>query len=154
MEARLSLFGSPVTAKFGKHIIAAGKVLADSTLPAATRHLRRWYRTDRRAPGHGSGTPTPRTWHSRPRQGRQASRTPGTGGYRHHSATRSPPFPGRHAGTGPMRIRKLPRCLAGLPASAQIKPASRTIIATCTRLAAFSLDRTRETCAFTVASLM
>jgi AhpD family alkylhydroperoxidase len=39
MEARMNLFASPVAAKFGKHIIAAGKVLADSTLPASTRHL-------------------------------------------------------------------------------------------------------------------
>ncbi|GAB7028979.1 carboxymuconolactone decarboxylase family protein [Streptomyces sp. NPDC021749] len=39
MEARLNLFASPVAAKFGKHIIAAGKVLADSTLPAATQEL-------------------------------------------------------------------------------------------------------------------
>jgi AhpD family alkylhydroperoxidase len=39
MEARLDLLASPVAAKFGRHIIAAGKVLAESTLPAATRHL-------------------------------------------------------------------------------------------------------------------
>jgi AhpD family alkylhydroperoxidase len=39
MQARLNLFASPVAAKFAKHIIAAGKVLADSTLPAATWHL-------------------------------------------------------------------------------------------------------------------
>jgi AhpD family alkylhydroperoxidase len=39
MEARLNLFASPVAAKFGQHIVSAGKVLADSTLPAATRHL-------------------------------------------------------------------------------------------------------------------
>jgi AhpD family alkylhydroperoxidase len=39
MEARLDLFASPVAAKFGKHIIAADKVLAESTLPIATRHL-------------------------------------------------------------------------------------------------------------------
>jgi alkylhydroperoxidase family enzyme len=39
MEARLNLFASPVAGKFGKHIVSAGKVLADSTLPAATRHL-------------------------------------------------------------------------------------------------------------------
>jgi AhpD family alkylhydroperoxidase len=39
MQARLDLFASPVTAKFTKHILAAGKVLADSTLPAGTRHL-------------------------------------------------------------------------------------------------------------------
>jgi len=39
MEARLDVFASPVMAKFTKYIIAAGKVLADSTLPAATRHL-------------------------------------------------------------------------------------------------------------------
>ena len=39
MEARLNLFASPVAGKFGKHIVAAGRGLADSTLPAATRHL-------------------------------------------------------------------------------------------------------------------
>ncbi|MFF0291537.1 carboxymuconolactone decarboxylase family protein, partial [Streptomyces sp. NPDC005262] len=39
MEARLNLFASPVAAKFGKHIVAAGKALADSTLPAATQEL-------------------------------------------------------------------------------------------------------------------
>ncbi|MGW2630399.1 carboxymuconolactone decarboxylase family protein [Streptomyces chattanoogensis] len=39
MEARLNLFTSPVAAKFGKHIVAAGKVLADSTLPLATQEL-------------------------------------------------------------------------------------------------------------------
>jgi hypothetical protein len=37
MEARLNLFASPVTANAVKHIIAAGKVLADSTLPDSTR---------------------------------------------------------------------------------------------------------------------
>jgi AhpD family alkylhydroperoxidase len=39
MEARLNVFASPVAAKFGKHLVAAGKVLADSTLPAATQEL-------------------------------------------------------------------------------------------------------------------
>jgi AhpD family alkylhydroperoxidase len=39
MEARLDMFASPVMARFTKHIIAASRVLADSTLPAATRHL-------------------------------------------------------------------------------------------------------------------
>ena len=39
MDARLNLFASPVAAGFGKHIVAAGKVLADSTLPAATQEL-------------------------------------------------------------------------------------------------------------------
>jgi AhpD family alkylhydroperoxidase len=39
MEARLDVFASPVMAKFTKHIIAAGRVLADSTLPATTRNL-------------------------------------------------------------------------------------------------------------------
>jgi AhpD family alkylhydroperoxidase len=39
MEARLDVFTSPVMAKFTKHIIAAGRVLADSTLPATTRNL-------------------------------------------------------------------------------------------------------------------
>jgi AhpD family alkylhydroperoxidase len=39
MEARLNLFTSPVASKFGKHIVSAGKVLADTTLPATTRRL-------------------------------------------------------------------------------------------------------------------
>ncbi|WP_310723498.1 carboxymuconolactone decarboxylase family protein [Streptomyces sp. N2A] len=39
MEARLNLFASPIAAKVGKHLVAAGKVLADSTLPAATQEL-------------------------------------------------------------------------------------------------------------------
>ncbi|MET9408186.1 carboxymuconolactone decarboxylase family protein [Streptomyces sp. NPDC002935] len=39
MEARLNLFASPVAAKFTKHIVAAGIVLSDSTLPAATQEL-------------------------------------------------------------------------------------------------------------------
>ena len=39
MDARLNLFGNPVAAKFLKHIISAGKVLSDSTLPAATQEL-------------------------------------------------------------------------------------------------------------------
>lgn len=39
MEARLNLFGSPLAGKVLKHINAAGKVVADSTLPAATQEL-------------------------------------------------------------------------------------------------------------------
>ena len=39
MDARLNLFGNPVAAKVLKHIISAGKVVADSTLPAATQEL-------------------------------------------------------------------------------------------------------------------
>ncbi|MHA6762365.1 carboxymuconolactone decarboxylase family protein [Streptacidiphilus sp. PAMC 29251] len=39
MEARLNLFANPIAAKFGKHLVAAGKVLADSTLPVATQEL-------------------------------------------------------------------------------------------------------------------
>jgi AhpD family alkylhydroperoxidase len=39
MEARLDVFTSPIMAKFTKHIVAASKVLADSALPASTRHL-------------------------------------------------------------------------------------------------------------------
>ncbi|MFE2427005.1 carboxymuconolactone decarboxylase family protein [Streptomyces sp. NPDC059373] len=39
MDARLNLMASPVAAKALKHIIAAHTVLADSTLPAATREL-------------------------------------------------------------------------------------------------------------------
>ncbi|MGW6707779.1 carboxymuconolactone decarboxylase family protein [Streptomyces sp. NPDC054956] len=39
MEARLNLFASPVAVKAWKHVIAASKVLDESTLPAATREL-------------------------------------------------------------------------------------------------------------------
>jgi AhpD family alkylhydroperoxidase len=39
MEARMNLFASPVAAKFTKHVVAAGMVLMDSTLPTATLHL-------------------------------------------------------------------------------------------------------------------
>ncbi|MGW6027679.1 carboxymuconolactone decarboxylase family protein [Streptomyces sp. NPDC055214] len=39
MEARLNLFGSPLAGKVLKHINAAGKVVADSALPAATQEL-------------------------------------------------------------------------------------------------------------------
>ncbi|MFS8204041.1 carboxymuconolactone decarboxylase family protein [Streptomyces sp. CWNU-52B] len=39
MEARLNLLGSPLTARFVKHLTSAGKVVADSTLPAATQEL-------------------------------------------------------------------------------------------------------------------
>ncbi|MGW5862840.1 carboxymuconolactone decarboxylase family protein [Streptomyces sp. NPDC055239] len=39
MEARLNLMSKPVAAKAMKHIIAAGKALTESTLPAATREL-------------------------------------------------------------------------------------------------------------------
>ncbi|MED7949250.1 MULTISPECIES: carboxymuconolactone decarboxylase family protein [unclassified Streptomyces] len=39
MEARLNPFTSPVLGKVFKHIIAAGKVLEDSTLPATTQEL-------------------------------------------------------------------------------------------------------------------
>jgi AhpD family alkylhydroperoxidase len=39
MEARLNMYASPVAAKFTRHLVAASPALADSTLPAATRHL-------------------------------------------------------------------------------------------------------------------
>ncbi|GAA0518082.1 alkyl hydroperoxide reductase AhpD [Saccharopolyspora subtropica] len=39
MQARLDYASSPVAAKVMKHIVAAGKAVADSTLPAATQHL-------------------------------------------------------------------------------------------------------------------
>ncbi|GAB3157797.1 carboxymuconolactone decarboxylase family protein [Micromonospora sonneratiae] len=39
MDARLNLFGNPYAAKILKHITSAGKVLADSTLPATTQEL-------------------------------------------------------------------------------------------------------------------
>ncbi|MEU0990271.1 carboxymuconolactone decarboxylase family protein [Streptomyces sp. NPDC005953] len=39
MEARLNLLGNPVAAKALRHVISAGKVVSDSTLPAATQEL-------------------------------------------------------------------------------------------------------------------
>jgi len=39
MEARLNIMASPVAAKAIKHIIAASKALADSTVPTTTREL-------------------------------------------------------------------------------------------------------------------
>ncbi|WP_406164599.1 carboxymuconolactone decarboxylase family protein [Streptomyces sp. NBC_00996] len=39
MDARLNLFGSPLAAKFLRHINSAGKAIADSSLPAATQEL-------------------------------------------------------------------------------------------------------------------
>ncbi|GGX87068.1 carboxymuconolactone decarboxylase family protein [Streptomyces anandii] len=39
MEARLNLFENNVTAKFFRYINSAGKVLSDSSLPAATQEL-------------------------------------------------------------------------------------------------------------------
>ena len=39
MDARLNVFGNPTAGKFLKHIISAGQVVSDSTLPAATQEL-------------------------------------------------------------------------------------------------------------------
>jgi len=39
MEARLNIYASPTAAKFFKYINSAGKVISDSTLPAATQEL-------------------------------------------------------------------------------------------------------------------
>ena len=39
MDARLNLFGTSLAANFLKYINSAGKVVADSTLPAATQEL-------------------------------------------------------------------------------------------------------------------
>ncbi|MDT4915118.1 MAG: hypothetical protein QOC66_4246 [Pseudonocardiales bacterium] len=39
MDARLNLFGNPTADKFLKHIVSAGRVATDSTLPAATQEL-------------------------------------------------------------------------------------------------------------------
>jgi AhpD family alkylhydroperoxidase len=39
MEARLNLLDNPVAGKALKHVIAAGRVLGESTLPATTREL-------------------------------------------------------------------------------------------------------------------
>ncbi|MER6073889.1 carboxymuconolactone decarboxylase family protein [Streptomyces sp. NPDC001817] len=39
MEARLNLMAAPVAAKALKHLIAAGRALSESTVPASTREL-------------------------------------------------------------------------------------------------------------------
>ncbi|MER5712246.1 carboxymuconolactone decarboxylase family protein [Streptomyces sp. NPDC002122] len=39
MDTRLNLFTSPVTSKAFKHLMAAGRVVKDSSLPAATQEL-------------------------------------------------------------------------------------------------------------------
>jgi AhpD family alkylhydroperoxidase len=39
VEARLNLFASPVAGRFVKHLVSAGKVLTDSTLPTTTLQL-------------------------------------------------------------------------------------------------------------------
>ncbi|MBL1081798.1 carboxymuconolactone decarboxylase family protein [Streptomyces actinomycinicus] len=39
MDARMNLLTNPLTGKLFKHFNAAGKVIADSTLPAATQEL-------------------------------------------------------------------------------------------------------------------
>ncbi|MGW1893297.1 carboxymuconolactone decarboxylase family protein [Streptomyces sp. NPDC002004] len=39
MDARISLFGNPVAAKFLRSFNSAGKAVSDSTLPAATQEL-------------------------------------------------------------------------------------------------------------------
>jgi len=39
MDARLNLYGNSVATKFSRYINSAGKVLSDSTLPAATQEL-------------------------------------------------------------------------------------------------------------------
>src|SRR5215831_10064726 len=39
MDARLNYYGNPIGAKFQKYINSAGKVVTDSTLPAATQFL-------------------------------------------------------------------------------------------------------------------
>jgi AhpD family alkylhydroperoxidase len=39
MDARFNYYGNPVAVKFAKYINSAGKVVSDSTLPAATQEL-------------------------------------------------------------------------------------------------------------------
>jgi len=41
MDARLNLFESPIAGRSLKHLIAAGRVVGDSTLPLATQELMR-----------------------------------------------------------------------------------------------------------------
>jgi AhpD family alkylhydroperoxidase len=39
MDARLTLFDNPVAGRFLKHMVSAGRVVSDSTLPLATQEL-------------------------------------------------------------------------------------------------------------------
>jgi AhpD family alkylhydroperoxidase len=39
MDARMNVFTNEVASRFGKHLVAANRALADSTLPAATQEL-------------------------------------------------------------------------------------------------------------------
>ncbi|NLU72954.1 carboxymuconolactone decarboxylase family protein [Streptomyces sp. HNM0575] len=39
MEARLNIFGSPISGKLLKHLVSAGQVVSESPLPASTREL-------------------------------------------------------------------------------------------------------------------
>jgi AhpD family alkylhydroperoxidase len=39
MDARLNMFDNPITPKFTKYINSAGRVISESTLPAATQEL-------------------------------------------------------------------------------------------------------------------
>ncbi|MBF8191793.1 carboxymuconolactone decarboxylase family protein [Nonomuraea sp. K274] len=39
MDARLNFLGNPIAAKLLKHVLSAGKVMQDSTLPATTQEL-------------------------------------------------------------------------------------------------------------------
>jgi AhpD family alkylhydroperoxidase len=39
LDARLNYYGSPIGSKVAKYLISAGKVVSDSTLPTATKHL-------------------------------------------------------------------------------------------------------------------
>ena len=39
MDARLNFFGNPTAGKLLKHFVSAGRVVSDSTLPAATQEL-------------------------------------------------------------------------------------------------------------------
>lgn len=39
MDARLNLISNPVAVKSLQHLVSAGKVVSESTLPAATQHL-------------------------------------------------------------------------------------------------------------------
>lgn len=73
MNAPLNLFDNQVAARFSRHIVSAGRVLADSTLPAATQELVKI------SPQPASSTPTAMT-----------ARRSGSPGRARHRARRCP----------------------------------------------------------------
>jgi hypothetical protein len=119
-QAPNPFFGGGILAIAGSQLRVARDARSSPPSPPwpvvpARPTARRWYRTGRRGRGHGSGIPARRIWRSRPRQGRQARSTPGAGGHRHLSATRSPltSQAGTPGMTRSMQVTQATHALAG-----------------------------------------